>query len=69
MMSVISNPLPKPLPMIGPHLTFPVLRIDESTWLNQWRKLGFLKISHFALISLDDLVQVVAEPNVIAQWG
>ena len=63
------NPLPKPLPMIRPGLTFPTLRIDHSSWLGQWGNLHMHRgLCHFALLSLDDLVQIIAMPIVAAHW-
>jgi hypothetical protein len=70
------NPLPQPLPQIGKgehsNWTFPLLEVENSTWLaaceahmpspRDWPR------THFALISLNDLVQVLALPEVKAEW-
>ena len=62
------DPLPHPLPMIQPGVVFPLLKISQSSWLNQWSPLHATCV-HFALLSLDDLVQIIAEPNVDVRWG
>jgi hypothetical protein len=60
------DPLPKPLPILKTRVTFPLLRIQESRWLDQWSM--YKGRVHFAMISSDDLVQVIAKPNVEARW-
>ena len=63
------DPLPKPLPMIRPGITFPLLQIDDSKWLGQWKLIHTgSKLCHFALLSLDDLVQIIAKSDVAARW-
>lgn len=64
------DPLPKPLPMLSPRLTFPLLRIDRSAWLGQWDliRVGH-NLRHFALLSLDDLVQIIANADAQASWN
>ncbi len=61
------DPLPHPLPTIRPGLTFPLLNIEASPWLGQWQPMH-PGLAHFALLSLNDLVQLIAEPDVSAQW-
>jgi hypothetical protein len=61
------DPLPKPLPMLREHETFPLLKIEQSRWLEQFDKIYFGRC-HFALVSSDDLIQVIAKPDVFARW-
>lgn len=59
--------IPRPLPMLRELQTFPLLLIEESQWLKEF--LAFYPgRSHFALISSDLLLHVIASPNVVAQW-
>lgn len=61
------DPLPHPLPMLRERQIFPLLVVEESKWLEQF--IGIYEgRSHFILISSDDLVQLLAKPNVLAQW-
>ena len=62
------DPLPNPLPMLRPGVTFPLLKIEHSQWLSQWHPVHS-GLVHFALLSLDDLVQLIAKPSVDAHWG
>ena len=69
------NPLPEPLPQIGsgaqPTWTFPLLRIEHSSWLaahGARNPLGAARREHFALVALNDLVQILALPDVEAAW-
>ncbi len=55
------------LPMLGPAQTFPLLYVEGSLWLEQYTAI-YGDLSHFALISSDHLLQVLAKPNVQAQW-
>ena len=57
------DPLPHPLPMLRDGVTFPLLKIEESKWLAQWHPVHS-NLAHFALLSLDDLVQLLAKPDV-----
>jgi len=57
------DPLPHPLPMLRQDVTFPVLRIEGSKWLAQWSP-NHQKLAHFALVSSDDLVQIIAQPEI-----
>ena len=61
------DPLPKPLPMLKTGVTFPLLRVDESRWLSQW--LMYKGLTHFAMISSEDLIQLIAKPEVDASWN
>lgn len=56
-----------PLPMLRQSQTFPLLLVEESPWLNEF-KVIYTNLSHFALVSSDHLVQVLARPNVEAHW-
>jgi hypothetical protein len=60
------DPLPRPLPMLREGVTFPLLTVSNSEWRAQW--IMHRDLVHYVLISADDLVQVVAGPNVEAQW-
>ena len=59
-------PLPPQRPQLNAGFMFPLLKIDNSRWLAQWPMLPSL--IHYALLSLDDLVQLIAEPTVLAHW-
>jgi hypothetical protein len=59
--------LPESLPMLRPSETFPLLTIDGSQWLNQFDQI-YKGRRHFALISSDHLVQLIANSDVEAQW-
>jgi hypothetical protein len=61
------DPLPRPLPMHAPSQTFPLLVIDGSEWLEQF-DLIYKGRRHFALISSDHLVQMIAKPEVQTHW-
>jgi hypothetical protein len=58
---------PLPLPMLTPSHTFPLLRVDESPWLEQFTQI-YGEIFHFALVSSDHLFQVLAKSDVEARW-
>ncbi len=66
------DPLPSPLPTLKNGRTFPTLKIEQSDWLSQWAPIysgsSLKDITHFALISLNDLVQIIAMPAVEAYW-
>lgn len=59
--------IPEPVPMLRDRETFPLLLIEKSRWVEE-----FLGIypgrAHFALISSDVLMHLMAFPNVVAQW-
>jgi hypothetical protein len=69
------NPLPDPLPRIGsgshPTWTFPLLRVEHSVWLaaHEARETPLAAgRCHFALVALNDLLQILALPEVEAAW-
>ena len=69
------NPLPDPLPQIGsgshPAYTFPLLRIEHSAWLATYEARETPQVTgrcHFALVALNDLLQILAFPDVEAAW-
>lgn len=48
---------------------FPLLRVCESSWLATYRALpGTERREHFALVSMNDLLDVIAFPDVQARW-
>ncbi|HLX95936.1 MAG TPA: hypothetical protein VKU37_09335 [Verrucomicrobiae bacterium] len=61
------DPLPRPLPMVAPSQTFPLLLIEGSEWL-KLSSLIHKESRHFALISHDHLVQLIAKSDVQAHW-
>jgi hypothetical protein len=61
------DPLPHPLPMVAPSQTFPLLLIEGSEWLKLSSVLH-KDMRHFALISYDHLVQLIAKSDVQAHW-
>jgi hypothetical protein len=69
--------LPRPWPQIGagdyPTWTFPLLQVEHSAWLAEYQagfpvRPGTERRVHFALVSLDDLVHILALPEVSASW-
>lgn len=59
-------PHPSVLPLLRPGITFPLMRIENSKWLVQWFMYQYL--SHYFLVSSDDLLHVIANSSVIARW-
>jgi hypothetical protein len=53
--------------MLGPDRAFPLLCVQGSLWLEQYTAI-YGDLSHFALISSDHLLQVLAKPSVQARW-
>lgn len=48
---------------------FPLLRVTESSWLATYQALpGTERREHFALVSMNDLLDVIALPEVEAHW-
>jgi hypothetical protein len=48
---------------------FPLLRVCESSWLATYQGLPATALrEHFALISMNDLLDVIALPDVEAHW-
>jgi hypothetical protein len=65
------NPLPEPLPKLSSDYTFPLLRIENSKWLESYvvrNPFGAKGRVHFALIALNDLLQILAQPDVQVNW-
>ena len=60
-------PLPTDRPRIDSRFMFPLLKIENSRWLAQWPM--WPQLVHYALLSLDDLIHLIAEPMVQAHWG
>ena len=56
-----------PLPMLRPSETFPLLIVEESAWAKKYN-LIYKDIAHFALISSDHLLQLIAERINKAHW-
>ena len=56
-----------PLPTLGSFQTFPLLCVEGSPWLEQYTTI-YGDLSHFALVSSDHLLQVLAKPSVKAWW-
>jgi hypothetical protein len=49
--------------------TYPLLIVNNSTWLANYQELPVAKgRRHFYLVSMNDLVDVLALPNVEAKW-
>jgi hypothetical protein len=70
------SPTPKLLPKLGrgnhPNYTFPLLRFVDSEPLKQYDQIFHQKdqpLAHFYLISLHNLVHVIASGDVGATWG
>jgi hypothetical protein len=67
--------LPSPLPSC-PHpswsrWTFPLLRVEDSAWLAAYEGRNPIVAKgrvHFALVSMNDLVHVLALPDAAASW-
>jgi hypothetical protein len=58
---------PLPLPTLRESATFPLLRVEASSWREQYRAV-YPEISHFALVSSDHLLQILARSDVEARW-
>jgi hypothetical protein len=58
--------IPKPWPMLREKVTFPLLTVEGSSWRQRW--MMHKDLTHYVLISSEDLVQVLASPKVDAQW-
>jgi len=59
-------PLPSERPRLNAKWMFPLLTIESSSWLAQWPM--WPNLVHYVLLSLDDLVHVIAGPTVAASW-
>jgi hypothetical protein len=68
----IAAPAAKSLPKLErgshPSWTFPLLRLLESQHLNQYQLMRPQRIAHFFLVSLHNLVHVIASTDVEASW-
>jgi hypothetical protein len=58
---------PQPLPMLRPLQTFPLLCVEGSSWREQYATI-YGDLRHFALVSSDHLLQLLAKPDVKAAW-
>ena len=51
---------------------FPLLIIQESPWLATYQSIaelpGTQSLQHFALICMNDLLDIAATPDVVARW-
>jgi hypothetical protein len=63
----------KSLPKLGrgdhPTWTFPLLKIVDSQPLKQYQLMRPSAIAHFFMISMDNLVHVIASAEVSAAWS
>ena len=59
-------PLPPQRPRLNADFMFPLLKIENSRWVAQWPM--WPNLIHYALLSLDDLVHLIAGPTVLAHW-
>jgi hypothetical protein len=52
--------------------TFPLLQVEDSSWLQQFKPIyehpQGSKLAHFLLVSMNDLVQLIANAEVGAKW-
>lgn len=51
-----------------PSWTFPLLRVFDSEALKRYQLMRHHPIAHFFLVSLENLVHVIASPEVRAAW-
>lgn len=61
------DPLPRPLPMLREAVTFPLLQVHGSRLLQDFRHM-YPGVAHFALVSSDHLLQLIAQPHPRAAW-
>ena len=59
--------IPLPLPMLRPSQTFPLLCVESSPWREQYAAI-YGDLLHFALVSSDHLLQLLAKPQVRVEW-
>lgn len=69
----VVHPMARPLPKCRSERwgrwVFPLLADLDSSWLASYQNLpGTERRQHFALISMNDLVDVIAPPDVVAKW-
>ena len=51
--------------------TFPLLNVTGSEWLAQYQAIyhnGPTPLAHYLLVSTNDLVQLIARADVVAEW-
>jgi hypothetical protein len=48
--------------------TFPLLKIQGAEWLKQWQPIYGQKLEQFMLVSMNDLLHVVAGPTTQTLW-
>ena len=66
--------LPDDLPLVqgpGTPFTFPLLRIEDSPWIEKLAERHPVATegrTHYAFISLNDTVEIIAGPPVRAEW-
>jgi hypothetical protein len=53
--------------MLSQSATFPLLRVYGSDWLKQFDHI-YPERAHFVLITADDVFQVIAKSQVLAEW-
>jgi hypothetical protein len=63
------NSLPKLGRGAHPTWTFPLLRIVDSEPLKNYQLMRPQKIAHFFMVSMDNLVHVIASAEVDAAWN
>lgn len=52
--------------------TFPLLNVTGSEWLGQYQAIyhnGPTPLAHFLLVSTNDLVQLIARADAVAEWA
>jgi hypothetical protein len=54
---------------LHPNWTFPLMKLLDSKPLNQYQLMRPTKLGHFFLVSIDNLVHVIASVNVNASWS
>jgi hypothetical protein len=69
----VSMPMPTPLPKFpaGPWdgWTYPLLLVDESTWLSRFEFFPHCRgLKHIALVAMNDVIEVVANPTPSFRW-
>jgi hypothetical protein len=72
----IFHPIPGSIPKCprGPwsEWTFPLLQVKKSSWLAAYQRIpelpGSQVLQHFALVCMNDLLDIAAPPDVEARW-
>jgi hypothetical protein len=69
----VAAPAINSLPKLGrgahPNWTFPLLQIVDSEPLKNYQLMRPQKIAHFFMVSMDNLVHVIASADVDAAWS